>query len=179
MFAEGWTGEATFVDISGWRYCSRGAHSGVWQSLWKWWALLCLLKATAYIVLQGNVWHLKCDLYSRGHQTWSTTVVFGSRLWAGGAQSSRVARWGWWGYVLQTPQKLHNSILLVFYICILTFTLPFFSFSPLFIRWLSRIHRCKANCPGTQCQCVVQCGDEGWWDEFMSTIIYNAFTLTI
>lgn len=36
VFAEGWYWKATTVDISGGRSCSRGAHSGVWQSLWKW-----------------------------------------------------------------------------------------------------------------------------------------------
>lgn len=97
--------------------------------------------------------------YSRGHQTWGTTVVFVSHLWTGGAQSTGSARWGWW--VLQTIEITISPISFILYFHILLIHTVFVTF----IRWFSRIHRSKANCPGSQCQCVVQCGDEGWWDD--------------
>lgn len=46
-------------------------------------------------LLQDADWHLKFDWYSRGHQTWSTAVVFGSCFWTGGAQPTGAARWRW------------------------------------------------------------------------------------
>lgn len=64
VFAEGRSGKATSLDISGGRSCSRGAHSGVWQSLWKW-----LVLAYGWIIygvvglqkaLEYNTWNSIC-----------------------------------------------------------------------------------------------------------------------
>lgn len=60
------------------------------------------------------MWNL---FYSRGNQTWSTTVVFGPRLWTGGAQSTRAARWRWW--VLQTVQMTTPTLTFIIYFALL------------------------------------------------------------
>ncbi len=86
-FAEGWSGKATSLDISGGRSCSRGAHSGLWQSLWKWLVLqLCMVcvslqKATESIfffrALYG-IWNVMCILGVTRHeaQQWCLAHAF-------------------------------------------------------------------------------------------------------
>lgn len=174
VFAGGWSGKIAALDISGGRSCSRGAHPGVWQSLWKG---LVLQHCVLTDVLQKALEHKFCRIlyamwnsysYSRGHQTWSTAVVFGSCLWAGGAQSTGPARWRWWGSVSRNCTHFYFHSLCFDNICTLVHTIFVY-----FIRWFSRIHRSKENCPGSQCKCVVQCGDEGWWDEITSLVTCN------
>lgn len=75
-----------------------------------------------------SIWNV---LFSRGKQTWGTTVVFGSCLWAGRTQSAGTARWGWW--VWQTVETLHTfmhfilllvHVLLIFLVSLTMFLLP-------------------------------------------------------
>lgn len=93
----------------------------MWKGLWRWCVRCPDLGRNLWLPV---VWVLfGC---CRSQQTWSSAVVFGSWLWAGGAQPPGVTRWGWWAKEQFNNNNKNNliNLILAFLCCILLDDFP-------------------------------------------------------
>ncbi len=157
VFAERWSGEAASLDISCGRSRAGGAHSGVRQSLWKWFVLQLCLKAECSGIqhcrlLCGN-WNATCILGVTRHEAQQWCLAHAFELVELNPQELPDEDGEFYRHKLQWHHVYFNCS---------CFFCEFRCHCVLPYRWLSRIHRSKENCPGSQCQRMVQCGDERW-----------------